>query len=332
MQSKLSKWIAIAFLVLLVNTAYIAAFASPTVFYMGNVLFHLVLGLALSIAVIFLIANHADIRRSISAALALFLISFLAASYLVAAGNIREHRWVLWTHIATALLGVAALIPYARKQQRFRPAFQIALAVLVLFPISTYLYRRVSPNPNDRIRNPPTAPLSMDGEGGGPKSPFFPSSAQDQRRRHHSLQLLHGFGGLRRMPQGHLRAVEKLDAPLRVVQQPVLPEVDRVHAGRRSARSRASGAPAATITPSSSTAASTGRSKSRSIRRKRSAGLGCMSCHAIVHVDGTMGNAGFHRASIRRCMSWPRSNNPLIHALDRFHDLSESRAAPRARS
>src|SRR5271166_563195 len=141
MQSKLSKWVAIAFLVLLLNTAYIAAFASATVFYMGNVLLHLALGLALSIAGVFLIARNTDLRRNISTPLAFFLIAFLAAVYLVAAGNIREHRWVLWAHIATALLGVVALIPFAWKQQRFRPAFQIALAVLVLFPLFTYLYR-----------------------------------------------------------------------------------------------------------------------------------------------------------------------------------------------
>ena len=40
----------VLFVVLLVNTAYIAAFASPTIFYMGNVLAHLVLGLVLAVA------------------------------------------------------------------------------------------------------------------------------------------------------------------------------------------------------------------------------------------------------------------------------------------
>src|ERR1039458_4091858 len=139
MQSKLSKWVAIAFLVLLLNTAYIAAFAEASVFYMGNVLLHLVLGLALSIAVVVLIARNTDLRRNISTALGFFLVAFIAAVYLVAAGNVREHRWVLWVHIVTALQGVVALIPFAWKQQRFRPAFQIALAVLLLFPLSTYV-------------------------------------------------------------------------------------------------------------------------------------------------------------------------------------------------
>ena len=51
----LQKWLAILFLILLVNTAYIAAFSSATVFYMANVLLHLVLGIVLSLAVVFTI-------------------------------------------------------------------------------------------------------------------------------------------------------------------------------------------------------------------------------------------------------------------------------------
>ena len=41
------KWFWVIFAVLLVNTAYISAVHPATVFYMGNVLAHLVLGLAL---------------------------------------------------------------------------------------------------------------------------------------------------------------------------------------------------------------------------------------------------------------------------------------------
>ena len=43
----LTRWAAILFIALLLNTAYIAAFASPTVFYMANVLMHLTLGVLL---------------------------------------------------------------------------------------------------------------------------------------------------------------------------------------------------------------------------------------------------------------------------------------------
>jgi hypothetical protein len=222
MPSRLPKWIAIAFLALLLNTAYISAFASPTIFYMANVLIHLVLGVALAVAVVALIAKNTALRLEIKVPLAFFLIAFFAAAYLAGAGNIREHRWVLWIHIATAALGVAALIPYAWKQPRFRPAFQIALAVLILFPLSTYIYRRVSPNPNDRIHNPHTAPLSMDGEGGGPKSPFFPSSAKTNVGGIIPSNFFMDSSGLRRMPPGHLQTMAKFRAPLRFIQQSVL--------------------------------------------------------------------------------------------------------------
>src|ERR1700687_3215034 len=43
---------AAGWLLLLINTAYIAALPSPTLFYMGNVVLHLALGLALTVAVV----------------------------------------------------------------------------------------------------------------------------------------------------------------------------------------------------------------------------------------------------------------------------------------
>lgn len=36
MHGRFGKWMAVLFLVLLVNTAYLAAFASPTIFYMSE--------------------------------------------------------------------------------------------------------------------------------------------------------------------------------------------------------------------------------------------------------------------------------------------------------
>src|SRR5580698_4916669 len=292
MHSKLSKWIAIAFLVLLLNTAYIAAFASATVLYMSNVLLHLALGVALSMAMTFLIARNAVLRRSIKTALIFFLFSFLAAIYLVAAGNIREHRWALWTHIATALFGVVALIPYAWKQPRFRPAFQIALAVLVLFPLSTYLYKRISPNPNDRIRNPHTVPVSMDGEGGGPKSPFFPSSAKTNTGKiipsnffmdsagcgecHKDIyeqwkSSVHHFASFNN--QFYRKAIEYMQSTIGT-------KPSKWCAGCHDHAVFFNGRFDKPI-------------KTQIDTPEAHAGLACTSCHAIVRVDSTMGNNGF---------------------------------------
>lgn len=73
---KLRRWTAVLFFVLLINTAYIAAFNSPTIFYMGSVLLHLVLGVVRTVALLFLL-------RQIPAAAGFFLAAalgvFLAA-------------------------------------------------------------------------------------------------------------------------------------------------------------------------------------------------------------------------------------------------------------
>ena len=74
---------AISLIVLIVNSAYIAAFASPTIFYMGNVMVHLVLGTALAVAFVWLLFRDAVMRRELLIAAALFFFALLAAGYLL---------------------------------------------------------------------------------------------------------------------------------------------------------------------------------------------------------------------------------------------------------
>src|ERR1035438_7392960 len=82
------------------------------------------------------------------------------------------------------------------------------------------------------------------------------------------------------------------------------------------ARVPASGAPGVTITRFSSTAVSTGPSRNRSIRRRR-AGLGCMSCHAIVHVGSSMGNNDF-TVEYPPLHEIASSHNRYLQAVDTF--------------
>ena len=51
------------FVILLLNTGYISAFATPSIFYMANVLLHLVLGLVLAVAFALLLKREPDLRR-----------------------------------------------------------------------------------------------------------------------------------------------------------------------------------------------------------------------------------------------------------------------------
>jgi hypothetical protein len=154
------------FVFLLVNAAYIGAFAHPTVFYMTNVLLHLAAG----ILFVFAAFRAFDWRQRRPAA-AILIICAALGLYLVQAGNTFPQRWALWSHIVAGVVFAALVIPWHRRRAR-------ALALLILLPLGAAAYRKVFPNSKDRIRNPRQAPVSMAEEGGGPKSPFWPSSSR----------------------------------------------------------------------------------------------------------------------------------------------------------
>src|SRR5258706_16142861 len=81
------KWTGLLFVVLLLNTAYITAFASPTIFYMGNVLLHLLLGLVLAVMFALLLARRPEMRAGLVPATILFLLSFLAGVWVGGGGQ-----------------------------------------------------------------------------------------------------------------------------------------------------------------------------------------------------------------------------------------------------
>src|SRR5579863_3110301 len=186
-----SKWMRVAtasWLALLLNVAYIAAFPSPTLFYMGNVVLHLLLGLVLVAAVLVVRRQFAEQGLLGSAgrwAVMAIVLSGLAGTALAVVGNTTPHRWLLWTHVGmAAVAALSALVWLAQRAAsggRFPLVWRasLSLALLaVLVPAAVWFYRSRHPDLAMRIRNPEVVPASMDEEGGGPKSPFFPSSAK----------------------------------------------------------------------------------------------------------------------------------------------------------
>src|SRR5450759_3523354 len=83
--------------VLLLNSGYLAAFAQPSIFYMGNVLLHLGLGLGLMVFAALWARRH-------PVECGAFLLSGLPALYLVVRGNTMDHRWALWLPILLAVI------------------------------------------------------------------------------------------------------------------------------------------------------------------------------------------------------------------------------------
>ncbi len=304
------KWLAIGFLLLLVNTAYIAAFAEPTVFYMANVLLHLALGIAV-------FALFLTVARSFGfAALALSVAAALGIS-LAITGATRQFHSLLVAHVAAAAVGLAALIPYAvRWRPALRNAYAAALALLVLLPLGARIYNAKFPDASLRIHNPAVVPVSMKEEGGGPKSPFWPSSSRtnvggtipsnffmDSKacgECHKDIYKqwngsMHHFASFNN--QFYRKSIEYMQSVAGVqptkwcagchdhavffngrFERPIKDQIDTPEAQN---------------------------------------GLGCMSCHSIVHVASSMGNADF-------TMMYPplhelaSSKNPFIRAMDHF--------------
>jgi len=323
-QSSLAKWTAILFVVLLVNTAYIAAYASPTVFYMGNVLVHLVLGVVLAVAFGLLLARRPDLRSGLLPAGVLFLLALLAGVWLAWAGNVAHNRPVFWAHVVTAALGVAVLGAWLWRRRteggvgtpRFRQAFAAAVALLVLWPAAAALYRKASPVPQDRIRNPLVVPTSMQEEGGGPKTPFFPSSARTNvggiipsnffmdsatcGECHKDIydqwnSSAHHFASFNN--QFYRKSIEYM-------QDTVGTQPTKWCAGCHDHAVFFNGRFERPI-------------KEQLDTPEAHAGLACTSCHAITHVDSSMGNGGFtiEYPALHELMS---SRNPVVRKADHF--------------
>ena len=150
-------------------------------------------------------------------------------------------RRLLPIHIALSLAGGVPLLVYAAGTRlraaggRQRVVFAGICALLVVAAVGSATAAARSGaalRAQYRIVNPASPPLSMEGEGAGPQEPVLPLVGRHQRARHHPGHLFHDERELRAVPQGALRAVALVDAPLLVVQQPVVPEVHRIHAGR----------------------------------------------------------------------------------------------------
>src|SRR6187431_234548 len=98
-------------LVLLLNSAYLAAFATPSLFYFVNVVLHMVLGLALG-----LVWARRTIRGLANASRAVLLSSAVLAAgglcgiAIMVVGAAGRTRWLLPLHIGMIMAGGVPLL------------------------------------------------------------------------------------------------------------------------------------------------------------------------------------------------------------------------------
>ncbi len=182
------------FLIYALNTAYLAAFASPTVFYFANVIFHIVAGVGLAIVWMWSRRGSGSSQGQFLKNLAyIVLASGLAFGLLITVvGAAGRWRWLLPVHIALSLAGavplvIAGAISVLRRGSSgertvVATACAVAVVAAIVAPVAATMYSSRAKNTNV-IRNPSIVPATMDEEGRGPASPFFPSSGDTNVHR-----------------------------------------------------------------------------------------------------------------------------------------------------
>jgi len=183
----MSKTLAIGGASLLVNTAYLAAFATPSLFYFANVALHVILGaILLGLGARWLRSRFRNLPGAGRLASVLLVLGAVLGVALTVTGATRQYRWLLLAHIAVttagALLaiGLAARIALQNGRGSLRPVHGfVALVVLGAagWTSSVVMRARMDERAAYRIVNPESAPLRMEEEGAGAGSPFFPSSS-----------------------------------------------------------------------------------------------------------------------------------------------------------
>ena len=183
---KILLFISICFLIL--NSAYVGAYAEPTLFYVTNVFAHLAAGSVIGMALLWAAwrERHSHLAFSIGAALCV-LLALVSGGLIVYFGGTRPYALLVLLHGA---LGATALLT-------------VVLAWRAWF-----------------------GSAALDRANWKPLAVSF--GLRNQHEGSHSLEFLYENGVLRAigLPLGHLQAVALFGASLLLFQQPVVSEID----------------------------------------------------------------------------------------------------------
>jgi tetratricopeptide (TPR) repeat protein len=297
----MSYW-TVAAAALALNSAYLAATATASLFYFTNVVLHIVLGIALAVvAGRRLAAGRIALGPWVVAAAAPLAVGAITGLGLTIFGATRPWYWLLAVHIASSVAGAAVLAAWAlvvaTRQTSPRARVSMVCGVLFLALVGS-IAATASARRDDRrraeyrISNPEIVPARMEEEGAGPRSPFFPSSSNTNvdgiipanffltsascGRCHKEIydqwnSSAHHFSSFNN--QWYRKSIEYM-------QDVVGTQPSKWCAGCHDHAVFFNGRFEKPIRLQIDTP-------------EAQAGLACTSCHAITHVNGTMGQGGF---------------------------------------
>lgn len=307
----------------LVNSGYLWAFDSPTIFYMVNVLLHLVVGAAAVAALIWwMVASKVS-------SIAIRMIGLLAVAgaglgYALIKHNTSANHDLYLAHVIVATgaaalfaIWIAARYGSAWFDRRASLLVLTSSAALFLLPGATWLQARYFPDPRLHIENSIVVPTSMREEGGGDKSPFWPSATQTNLK---ATVPSNFFTDSEQCGSCHKEIYEQWKSSMHHVAsfnnqfyRKSIEYMQDVQGGTKQSQWCAGCHDHAVIF--------SGKwkkpMKEQIDTREAQTGLGCISCHAISHVSGTTGNGSFVM-EYNALHDIAASREPAIQWLDRF--------------
>ncbi|HYS06629.1 MAG TPA: tetratricopeptide repeat protein [Candidatus Dormibacteraeota bacterium] len=311
----------------LLNASYLAAFDSATIFYHAQVVAHLVAGLLI---VLVLLARglpavrrlrdrcgNASARAWLAVVGAASIVAVGTSLVLAVTGTATRWRLLLGAHIGSAVLALAAAVFWQRARGNRVGARRVAVVLLAALALPAAARGRLwlFPPPTATIVNPTAPPQTPFEEGGGEKSPFFPSSVTtvNDRLIPHDFFLeskacgnrgchpditaqwessMHHFSSFNN--QWYRKSIEYMQEVV----------------GTRPSKWCGGCHDQAVLL--------TGRMDTPIVQQidtpQAQAGIGCLVCHSIVAVKDTMGQGGYvlEYPEMHRLVA---SRNPLLHTL-----------------
>jgi tetratricopeptide (TPR) repeat protein/nitrate/TMAO reductase-like tetraheme cytochrome c subunit len=309
--NRTGKITAVAFAVLVVNSLYLWSTAQASLLYIANILAHFVLGAGLVAVLLWLLLRSPEIRRRLRWSAPVLLASAVLGGFLLWKGAVTSNHGVVLAHLATGFLG-AFLVAVALRSRQFW-----AVGTLATIVFASYAgYQRLHPWSDAKVLNPNVVPTSMQEEGAGEGSPFWPSSARTNTGKTIPAKF---FMDSKRCAQCHKDIYDQWNSSMHhfasfnnQFYRKTIEHMQDISGTQGSKWCAGCHDHAMFFSGKFERPA-----REQIDTPEAQTGLGCISCHSIGEVHGSMGNGGF-TLDYPEMHELATSDNPLIRWVHDF--------------